>query len=81
MADVTVRELQKHLKGALEMVQRGATLRITRRRKVVAEISPPRVKEPAAPWPDLEVRARSVFGRRTLKKGAADEIVEARGDS
>lgn len=81
METVTVRELQKNLKGALERVQRGAKLRVTRRRKVVAEIYPPSVSEPAAPWPDLKVRARSVFGRRTLKRGAADEIIEARGDS
>lgn len=81
METITVRELQKNLKGALEKVQRGAKLRVTRRRKVVAEISPPRVSEPSAPWPDLAARARSVMGRRILKKGAADEIIAARGDS
>jgi antitoxin (DNA-binding transcriptional repressor) of toxin-antitoxin stability system len=81
MESVTVRELQKNLKGALERVQRGARLRVTRRNKVVAEIGPPRVSEPASPWPDLEARAKSVLGRRVLKRGAADEIIEARGDS
>jgi antitoxin (DNA-binding transcriptional repressor) of toxin-antitoxin stability system len=81
METITVRELQKNLKGALEKVQRGAKLRVTRRRKVVAEISPPQVSEPSGPWPDLAARARSVMGRRILKKGAADEIIAARGDS
>lgn len=81
MEDVTVRELQKNLKHALERVQRGATLRVTRRRKVVAELRPPQAAKPKGDWPDLAARARGVMGRRILEKGAADEIIAARGDS
>jgi len=81
MDAITVRELQKNLKGALERVGRGATLRVTRRRKVVAELTPPQASKPKVDWPDLAARARSVMGRRILKQGAADEIIAARGDS
>lgn len=80
MDSVTVRELQKNLKGALLRVQRGATLRVTRRRKVVAQLVPAPVAEAAKPWPDLEARARGVLGSRKLRRGAADEVLAGRGE-
>lgn len=80
MNTVSVRELQKNLKGALLRVQRGATLQVTRRRKVVAEIGPARAPSAAQKWPDLKARAERVLGRRVLKTGAADEILAGRGD-
>lgn len=77
---VSVRDLQKNLKGALSRVQRGATLRVTRRRKVIARLGPPPAAGGAKPWPDLTARGESVLGRRVLKPGAADEILSGRGD-
>ncbi len=80
MDTVTVRELQKNLKQALIRVQRGATLRVTRRRKVVAQIGPAQTVGATKPWPDLGARAERVFGKRVLKKGAADVILAGRGE-
>jgi antitoxin (DNA-binding transcriptional repressor) of toxin-antitoxin stability system len=80
METVTVRELQKNLKQALLRVQRGATLRVTRRRKVVAQLGPAQPAATARPWPDLRARAEGVLGRRVVKPGAADEILSGRGD-
>lgn len=80
MNTVTVRELQKNLKGALLRVERGATLRVTRRRKTVAQLSPVQPAGPVQPWPDLQARTERVLGRRKLATGAADEILAARGD-
>lgn len=80
MDTVTVRELQKNLKQALIRVQRGATLRVTRRRKVVAQIGPPQTGVAAKPWPDLDARAERVLGKRVLKSGAGDVILSGRGD-
>lgn len=80
MNTVTVRELQKNLKGALLRVQRGATLRVTRRRKVVAELGPARPTAVPAAWPDLKARAERVLGRRVIRPGAAEEILAGRGD-
>src|SRR5580693_9242953 len=57
---ITVRELQKHLKRVLATVARGHTLQVTRRRRLVAVLGPPR-RTTAAAWPDLEARARSVL--------------------
>ena len=80
MDTVTVRELQKNLKQALIRVQRGATLRVTRRRKVVAQIGPVQTGVAAKPWPDLGARAERVFGKRVLKSGAGDVILSGRGE-
>ncbi|MBI2517835.1 MAG: hypothetical protein HYV95_13105 [Opitutae bacterium] len=80
MNTVTVRELQKNLKGALLRVERGATLRVTRRRKVVAEIGPARPSAATKGWPDLRARAESVLGKRVLRTEAADEVLAGRGD-
>ncbi|MCW5550176.1 MAG: hypothetical protein KIT44_14520 [Opitutaceae bacterium] len=80
MDTVTVRELQKNLKGALLRVERGATLRVTRRRQTVAQLGPVQPVAPVRPWPDLQARAERVLGRRKLATGAADEILSARGD-
>jgi len=79
MDTVTVRELQKNLKGALVRVQGGATLRVTRRRKVVAQLGPAPVSPAVKPWPDLKARAESVLGKGVRKTGGADEILAARG--
>ena len=80
METITVRELQKNLKGALLRVQRGVTLRVTRRKKVVAQIGPPPPVAATAPWPDLAARAERVLGKRRLKTGAADQILAERGE-
>lgn len=80
METVTVRELQKNLKQALLRVQRGATLRVTRRRTVVAQIGPAQPLGTAKPWPDLQARAERVLGKRVLKSGAADQILAGRGE-
>ncbi len=80
MNTVTVRELQKNLRGALLRVERGATLRVTRRRKVVAQLAPARPAGAAQPWPDLQARTERVLGRRVIRPGAADEILAGRGE-
>lgn len=79
METITVRELQKNLRQTLARVQRGATLRVTRHRRVVAEIGPARPAEAPKAWPDLQARAESVLGRRVLSPGAAQQILDDRG--
>jgi antitoxin (DNA-binding transcriptional repressor) of toxin-antitoxin stability system len=75
---ITVRELQKHLKRVLATVARGHTLQVTRRRRLVAVLGPPR-RTTAAAWPDLEARARSVLGSRVVPS-ASDTVIADRGE-
>jgi antitoxin (DNA-binding transcriptional repressor) of toxin-antitoxin stability system len=78
-SSVTVRELQKDLKRVLARVERGQTLQVTRRRRPVAILAPPR---PAAvqPWPDLDARAQSVLGDRIISPAPSELLAGERGE-
>jgi len=78
-SSITVRELQKDLKRVLARVERGQTLQVTRHRRPVAVLAPPR---PAAtqPWPDLEERARAVLGDRVVSPSPTELVIRERGD-
>jgi prevent-host-death family protein len=78
-AKVSMRELQQNLKKVIARVERGETLELTRRRRVVARIVPTAEARPVPPWPDLEARARSVFGDRVITPGASTLLLRARG--
>ena len=79
MRRVSVRELQQQMRRILERVQRGETVEITKRNKVVARLSPARAVSAPSPWPDLNARARKIFGRRVLSPGGSDAVLEGRG--
>jgi prevent-host-death family protein len=79
-ATVSVRELQQNLKRVMARVERGQVIEITRRRRPVARLAPVGARAGARPWPDLEARSRAVFGDRLVTPGAAQLIVEARGE-
>jgi antitoxin (DNA-binding transcriptional repressor) of toxin-antitoxin stability system len=73
---VSIRELQ-HLKRLMARVERGDIVEVTRRRRPVAGLSPPRASRPLSPWPDLDARARTVFGERVITPGGADVVRES----
>jgi prevent-host-death family protein len=76
---ISVRELQKDLKRVLARVERGQTLRVTRHRRPVAILAPPRV-EVSEPWPDLAARARSVLGNRVISPAPSELVAGERGE-
>ncbi len=79
MGSVTVRELQQQTKRVIERVERGEVIAVLRRRRPVAQLSPvPEQHKPSA-WPDLTKRVRGVFGKRTIKPGASQTVLDARG--
>lgn len=77
---ISVRELQQNLKRVMALVERGHVIEVTRRRRPVAKLGPLRPASPVSPWPDLEARARTVFGNRTVAPAASDAVSEDRGD-
>ncbi len=79
-ASVSIRELQQNLKRVIARVERGETVDVTRRRRPVARLAPVKPTRPAAAWPDLEARARVVFGDRIVTPGASQAVVEDRGE-
>ena len=78
-ASISIRELQQNLKRVLARVERGQVIEVTRRRRPVARLAPMRSGSPTAPWPDLDTRARAVFGKRVVTPGGVDAVSEGRG--
>lgn len=75
-----MRELQQNLKQVIARVERGETVELTKRRRVVARLVPARPQKPAEPWPDLDARARSVFGDRIITPSPSEEMLRDRGE-
>jgi hypothetical protein len=70
-------ELKPALQGPLSRCR--AWIRPTRRRRVVARLVPAAEARPVPPWPDLEARARSIFGDRIMKPAGSTLLLRARG--
>ena len=79
-ASVSVRELQQHLKRVMARVERGETVEVTRRHRPVARLAPVKASGPLSAWPDLDARARAIFGDRIITPGGSEVIVEDRGE-
>lgn len=79
-SSVSVRELQQQLKQVLARVERGQVIEVTRHRRPVARLAPIGSGRATSPWPDLDARARSVFGERVLPAGGTDAVAEGRGE-
>ncbi len=75
-----MRELQQNLKQVIARVERGETVQLTKRRRVVAKLVPVWPQKVAEPWPDLEARTRAIFGDRILVPGASEMLIQERGE-
>jgi prevent-host-death family protein len=77
---VSVRELQQNLKRVMARVERGETVEVTRRRRPVARLAPVEPTGAMSAWPDLEARARAVFGDRIITPSGSEVVIEDRGE-
>ena len=76
-----MRELQQNLKRVMQKVERGQGVEVTRRRRPVARLTPlVGSGGPVSPWPDLDARARAVFGHRLVTPGGSTAVIEDRGE-
>ncbi|HMJ63322.1 MAG TPA: type II toxin-antitoxin system prevent-host-death family antitoxin [Bryobacteraceae bacterium] len=76
---VSIRELQQNLKSVMDRVERGQIIEITRRRRPIARLGPLQTASTVAPWPDLDARARAVFGTRMVRPSGSQLVAEDRG--
>jgi prevent-host-death family protein len=77
---VAIRELQQNIRRVMELVERGETVEVTRRRRSIARLTPVRQPQKPAPWPDLDKRARSALGTRVVDPGAGEQVLRDRGN-
>ena len=79
MKSVSVRELQQNIKRVIDQVEQGQVVEVTRRRRVVARLTPARAASKRVVWPDLEKRARAVLGPGTIEPPPSEQVAKDRG--
>ncbi len=79
MKTVSVRELQQNIKHVIDQVEHGQVVEVTRRRRVVARLTPVRPSGRRVAWPDLEKRARAVLGPGVIEPPPSEQVAKDRG--
>ena len=78
MKTTTVRDLKSHFDRVEEQLRQGETIQITKRKKVIGIISPPKA-EAHPEIPDFKKIQEEIFGKRTLAVTTAELLSEERG--
>ena len=76
MKTVSVRDLRYDFPKVEEMLRSGEEIRITKRRRVIARLTPEPVERP--PLPDFLGRMKEIFGDRVMTVTGAQIISEDR---
>jgi antitoxin (DNA-binding transcriptional repressor) of toxin-antitoxin stability system len=79
MKTISVRGLQQNIKRVIDSVEHGQIVEVTRRRRVVARLTPVHPIGKRVRWPDLEKRAHAVFGDRVIEPPASEQVSADRG--
>ena len=78
MKTVSVRDLRYDFKKVERLLSQGNELEVTKRRKVIARLTPAPAEHP--PLPDFMARMRANFGDKVLEVTGADLISADRED-
>jgi antitoxin (DNA-binding transcriptional repressor) of toxin-antitoxin stability system len=76
MKTVSVRDLRYDFPKVEEMLRSGEEIRITKRRRVIARLTPEPMEKP--PLPDFLARMKETFGDKVMKVTGAQIISEDR---
>jgi antitoxin (DNA-binding transcriptional repressor) of toxin-antitoxin stability system len=79
MKSVSIMEAQHNLSRVLKSVERGETIAITRHKKEIAELSPPKLASPIV-FPDFARRARETWGGDWRGTSSQNLLDETRGE-
>lgn len=79
MKTVSIMDAQHNLAKLVREVEAGRGLLITRRKKVVAQLTAPG-REGAATFPDFKARAKATWGKGWRGAGSDELLREGRGD-
>lgn len=79
MKKVTIMEAQHNLSKVLRSMGPSDRVAITRNKKIVAELSPPREALPPI-FPDFAARARTTWGERWKGASTQDLVHDSRGE-
>lgn len=73
MKKATVRDLRYRFSAVEDLLRDGEEIRITKRKRVIARLLPPKPSPPKA-FPDFMKRLKKIFGKKRLKVSGADLI-------
>ena len=81
MRTTNISELKHSTATVLDWVEQGETVRITRRNKVVAVLSPPKAEKPKrAIRRDFEKDLQEIFGDRIMPTTGTEIVSYGRGE-
>ena len=78
MKTASIRDLRYDFKKVERMLSQGNVVEITKRRKVVAHLTPVPAERP--PLPDFLARLKEIYGDKVLEVSGADLISADRED-
>jgi antitoxin (DNA-binding transcriptional repressor) of toxin-antitoxin stability system len=78
MKTVSVRDLRYDFKKVERLLSQGDEIQVTKRRKVIARLSPVPTERP--PLPDFLGRLKEIYGDKVLEVSGADLISADRED-
>lgn len=79
MKKVTIMEAQHNLSKVLRSMGPGDRVAITRNKKIVAELAPPREALPPI-FPDFAARAKETWGEHWQGTSSQDLVNDSRGE-
>jgi len=79
MEKISIMEAQHNLAKWVREVESGRELEITRRKKVVARLAPPKAAD-TVDFPDFKKRARETWGKMWRGTGSDELLDESRGE-
>lgn len=78
MKTVSVRDLRYDFKKVERLLRQGDEIQITKRRKVIARLTPERTERP--PLPDFMARLKEIYGDKVFEVSGAELISADRED-
>jgi antitoxin (DNA-binding transcriptional repressor) of toxin-antitoxin stability system len=77
MKKASVRDLRYHFQEVEELLREGEDIEITKRRRVVARLSPAKPKK-SVEWPDFLSRLNKLYDRKLVKPSGAEQLARER---
>lgn len=76
MKRASIRDLRYRFPEVERMLRKGEKIEITKRRRVIARLTPVNIRQPERP--DFLARLRSIYGRKVLRPSTAELLAQER---
>jgi antitoxin (DNA-binding transcriptional repressor) of toxin-antitoxin stability system len=77
MKKASIRDLRYRFSKVEDLLREGEEIHITKRKRVIARLLPPKTEKPAE-MPDFLARQRKMFGKKRFKISGASQLAQER---